>query len=162
MVEGSTGSTGSGSVPTSMVEALGRAVLLRQVAESAGEVKAFVVDQPPRRVVALHVSGRVRKAHLVDWPHVVFGPDAVLVDAESSLRPADDEEAEQLGRRGDNLLGARVLDTGGFEQGTVSDVLFDAGSGALLSVVSGDRSWSAAELRALGQYALVVTAEVER
>jgi sporulation protein YlmC with PRC-barrel domain len=151
-----------GPTGVSMAAALGRPVLYRADAEPAGEVKEFVVDQPPRHVVALHVAGRASKAHVVDWSHVAFGPDAVVADEEASLRPAADDEAEQLGRHGSSLLGARVLDTAGFDRGRVDDVWFDPSSGELSAVVVGDRSWPASDLHGLGTYALVVTAHLDR
>ena len=147
----------------SMQQALGRDVMAADTATSVGVVKAFVVDQPPRTITAIHVSGRKRSAELVDWSQVSgFGPDAVMVASASSIRDAEVEREEEMARHNVDLLGTRVLDTAGYEHGTIIDVAFDSESGAIEHVTTDDqRTIPVDELRGLGSYAAVVQAKKE-
>ena len=61
-------------------EAGGRPVIARESAETLGTLRHVVVDVATRRITALHVAGRRRKASLVDWSSIVgFGPDGIVV-----------------------------------------------------------------------------------
>ena len=144
---------------TGLRAALGRPVVARDTAETVGDVQGAVVDVVTRRVVALQV-GKGRKARVVDWAAVSgVGPDAVVVQSESALRdPVGDRETGFV--KGDlPLLGARVLTDRGDEAGALDDVEFDESSGVLLALVAGDQRFPATGLRAIGSYAVVVTAE---
>lgn len=143
-----------------MTKALGRNVLAADTATSVGKVKAFVVDQPPRTITAIHVAGRKRSPELVDWSAVTgFGPDAVMVDTETSLREAEADREEQMARHRVELLGSKILDTLGYERGEVADVGFDPETGAIDHVITGDgQTVPVAAIRALGSYALVIEA----
>jgi len=143
---------------TGLRAALGRPVVARDTAETVGDVQGAVVDVVTRRVVALQV-GKGRKARVVDWAAVSgVGPDAVVVQSESALRdPVGDRETGFV--KGDlPLLGARVLTDRGDEAGALDDVEFDESSGAVLDLVAGDQRFPATGLRAVGSYAVVVTA----
>ena len=73
------------------------------------------------------VVGRGKKARFVDWAQVSgFGPDAVMVTDETSLRvPADDRErAAAEGKL--ELVGKRALSELGNELGLLDDVTFEA------------------------------------
>ncbi len=138
--------------------ALGRPVVARDTAETVGDVQGAVVDVPTRRIVALQV-GKGRKARVAEWASISgVGPDAVVVQSESVLRdPAGDRETAFV-RGGLPLLGARVLTDRGDEAGSLDDVEFDEGSGQLVALVSGDQRFPAADLHAIGGYAVVVAA----
>jgi uncharacterized protein YrrD len=146
--------------------AIGRRVVSATSAEEIGELKAVVVDQPPRRIVAVQVAGSKRKPAMVGWSDLAgFGPDAVMVGSEDAVRRTADD-AETGAARGElSLLGARVLDDAGDEHGVVDDVAFDAETGALVAVTTagagelGSR-FEAADLLGFGTYALVVRAPV--
>lgn len=143
--------------PVSMSAALGRRVIAQDTADEIGHVKAFVVDRSGRRIERVQVSGRRRNALLVDWPDIAtFGPDAVMVAAHDDVHePADDRDTEVV--RGDvEVLGARILDTSGFEHGTVADLELDPGSGDIVGVVAADGHIDRQRIRALGTYALVI------
>ena len=139
--------------------ALGRPVVARDTAETVGDVQGAVIDVPTRRVVALQV-GKGRKARVVDWTSLSgLGPDAAVIQSGSAIRdPAGDHETGFV--RGDlTLLGARVLTDRGDEVGSLDDVEFDEASGLLVALVVGEHRFPAAGLHAIGDYAVVVTAE---
>ena len=155
---------GDGRAPEGLRSALGRRGVSTESAEELGELKAVVVDQPPRRIVSLQVAGSKRKPALVDWADLSgFGPDAVMVRSEDALRGSADDVEAAAAKGQVSLLGARVLDDAGDERGIVDDVLFDAESGALVGITTaGDRgrgtAFAVADLLAFGSYALVVRA----
>ena len=140
-------------------EADGRPVLSRASAERVGRLEHVVVDVGARRITALHVGGRRKKARLVDWDRIVgFGPDGIVVEDEGALRaPAGDTEAAVAGGRLD-LDGRLVLDDLGNSPGALDDVVFDEGSGGIDALVSGDQEIDAARLRAIGPYCVLVRA----
>ncbi|MGD9573440.1 MAG: PRC-barrel domain-containing protein [Thermoleophilia bacterium] len=141
-------------------EADGRPVLSRATAESLGELRHVVVDAATRRITALHVSGRGRRAGLVGWADVVgFGPDGIVVAGEDAIRPpaGDREEAVVRGRL--DLDGRLVLDDHGDAAGPLTDLLFDEATGAVRAVIFGDVAIPATRLRAIGPYCVLVRAE---
>jgi len=143
--------------PLLMSAAIGRRVIAQDTADEIGEVKAFVVDRSGRTIERLQIAGRTRHARLVDWSDIAsFGPDAVMVVAHDRVHePVDDRDAEIVGGNVD-VLGARVLDTAGFEHGTVADFEFDPDSGSIVGVVAGDAHIIRDRIRSLGTWALVV------
>ncbi len=149
------------SEPTSMVASIGRRVIAQDTADEVGAVKRFVVGRSGRRIERVQVAGRTRNAQMVEWSDLSsFGADAVMIPAVDGVHDReDDRDAEVLG--GDvAVLGARVLDTQGFEHGTVADFEFDADTGEITSVLldghGADRAVPAEAIRALGTWALVV------
>lgn len=137
----------------------GRSVVASDTAEDIGEVKGFVVDPSATRVDAVHVSGRGRKAQVVDWSAISsFGADAVMADSSSTPEQVSTERETQAVKGKVAALGSRVLTTTGFDAGTVVDVEFDLGSGELTSVRTDTATFGADRLRSLGSYALVVDA----
>lgn len=143
-----------------MSEAEGERVMSRASAEPVGKVRHVVIDPASRRIVAVHVDGRKKKAQLVDWSSITgFGPDSVMVESEDALRaPREGHELDVASGRLD-LKGRMVLGDDGVALGDLADIEFDEGSGDLLALVVGERSLDAARLRAIGSYCLLVTAE---
>jgi uncharacterized protein YrrD len=140
-------------------EASGEPVLSRESAERIGKVRHVVIDVPGRRIAALHVDGRRARARLVDWDAITgFGPDGVIVDSERSLRPPEEGEELAVASGHRDLDGRLVLSDEGFELGRVRDVVFDEGSGALITIVTDDGEHPAARLRALGPYCMILAA----
>ena len=137
-------------------DAIGRRVVARDSAEEIGKLKALLFAQPPVRVTGAWVTGSKRNAQIADWDHARFGPDAILVDSESSLRDADDEQEDRTVHRDRVLLGARVLDVNGFEHGKVTDAEVDEDDGSIIAVSVGERRVDPRSIRSLGTYALVV------
>jgi uncharacterized protein YrrD len=141
-------------------DAEGERVLSRATAEQLGTLRHVVVDPAARRIVALHVDGRRKRAQFVDWERIVgFGPDAIVVEGEDALRgPAGGEEvAVASGKR--SVVGQLALSDRGDGLGSVQDVEFDEGSGALHGVVTDDGIHPAERLRAIGTYCVILRAE---
>ncbi len=142
-----------------MSAALGRRVVAVDTAEEVGEVKAFVLEPSGRRVTQLHVAGRKRSAELVNWSDLAgFGPDAVMVASQDAVTDSVEERAEDMVRGRVATIGARILDTDGFEHGRVTDIEFDASDGTVVAALSDDARWPGDAIRALGSYALIVDA----
>lgn len=140
----------------SLREAIGRPVMSRATAENLGKVSHVVVDAGNRTARAL-VIGSGKRAQMVDWAALSgFGPDAVMIGAESSLRtPTGDlEEAVAAGRR--DLIGARALSADGVALGSVTDADLDPATGRLLQLLVGSRTIDAGTLLGMGSYALIL------
>ncbi|MEA2197863.1 MAG: hypothetical protein QOJ25_1914 [Solirubrobacteraceae bacterium] len=138
--------------------AVGRKLISRTSAEELGRLSHIVVDVGTRQVTAL-VAGKGRKSALVDWDQVAgFGPDAVMVASEEALhRPRDERESAAADGKLE-LIGKRVLTDMGDGLGEASDVVFDPESGAVETIVIGEREVPASSLLGVGSYALVVQA----
>jgi uncharacterized protein YrrD len=141
--------------------AAGRKVVSRTSAEELGKVAHIVVDVKRMRVASL-VVGKGRKAHLLAWEDVTaFGPDAVMVANESALlEPRDDHErAATAGKL--ELIGKRALSDTGNDVGPISDITFDPGTGALETIVLGDREEPAESLLGAGSFAAIIQAPAD-
>jgi len=135
---------------------VGRKVVSRASAQELGVVAHLLVDALDRRVVAV-IIGRGKKARLVDWPAISgFGPDAVMVGDEAALRPPAEGRERHAADGKLELVGKLALTEDGNELGTVDDVTFDAQTGALETLVVGDRDIPAAALLGSGSYAAVL------
>ncbi|MDQ6855138.1 MAG: PRC-barrel domain-containing protein [Actinomycetota bacterium] len=141
----------------SFKNAHGRKVVSRTTAEALGELSHMVVDTSRRHVSAIVVNKGKKHAFLVDWEHVSgFGPDAVMVESEDTLRPpADDQEQEAAGGKLE-LVGKRALSERGNELGPIADVEFDPDSGNIGSVLVGEERIPATDLLGVGSYAAVL------
>lgn len=137
-------------------EANERKVVSRASAQDLGTVSHLLVDAGRRRVAAV-VVGRGRRARLVDWAGLSsFGPDAVMVADEASLRPPGDDR-ERDGAHGKlEIVGKRALTDRGNDLGVVDDVTFDAATGALEMLRIGDRDIPSGSLLGSGSYAVVL------
>ena len=109
-----------------------------------------------RRLVAV-VVGRGKRARLVGWEQLSsFGPDAVMVVDDASLRPPADDR-ERAGADGTlETVGKRALTERRNELGTIHDVTFDARTGDLDMPHIGDRELPAGSLLGSGSYAVVL------
>jgi len=144
----------------SLVELVGRRVVAADDANQIGQVKHIVLSLDAQRVEALHVAGKKQHADLVEWIDIVsIGRDAVMATSASAARqPVSDTDVEFV-RGAVTIVRARVLDTEGYEIATVTDLLFDAESGEVVSVTTTAGPIAAARIRSLGTFALVVDAE---
>ena len=138
-------------------EAHGRKVVSRATAEALGELSHMVVDSSRRHVSAVVVSKGKKHAFVVDWEHISgFGPDAVMVKSEDTLRPpADDHEQETVDGKLE-LVGKRVLSERGNEHGSITDVEFDPDSGDIGSLLVGEERITPTDLLGVGSYAAVL------
>ncbi len=137
-------------------QATGRKVVSRASAQDLGAVNHLLVDAEQRRIAAV-IVGRGRKAQLVDWEHLSgVGPDAVMVSDEGALRPPLDERERAAADGKLGLVGKRALSERGNELGTLDDVTFDPGTGAVEMLRIGDRAIPAGSLLGSGPYAVVL------
>ena len=140
-------------------EADGRPVLSRESAARLGELRHVVVDAPGRRITALHVAGRRRKALMVGWGDIVgFGPDGIVVTGDGALRPPGDDRERAVAGGDLDLDGRLVLDDRGDAQGALTDVLFDEGSGEIGAFACGETEIPAERLRQIGPFCVIVRA----
>jgi uncharacterized protein YrrD len=139
----------------------GRKVVSRANARDLGAVSHLLVDAGQRRIAAV-VVGRGKHARLVEWAQLSsFGPDAVMVVDEVSLRPPADDR-ERAGTDGKlEMVGKRALTERGNELGAIDDVTFDAGTGALEFLRIGDRDVPSGALLGSGPYAVVLYVSAE-
>jgi sporulation protein YlmC with PRC-barrel domain len=141
--------------------AIGRKVVSRASAEELGRLSHLVVDVGRRHVAGL-VVGKGRRARLADWEHLSgFGPDAIVIDDEASLRPAE-EPWEKAAARGDRgLLGMLALSEHGNEAGRVDDVVFEPETGEISGIVVGAREHPGATLLGAGSYAVILAGSAD-
>ena len=140
------------------IAAVGRKFVSRTSAEELGALTHAAVDVKKRQVTSL-VTGKGRKAARVDWDQVSgFGPDAVMVADESALHaPRDDHESAAVDGKLE-LIGKRVLSDMGEDLGEASDFVFDPATGAVETLVVGEKEVPATSLLGAGSYAVVVKA----
>lgn len=135
----------------------GREVIASDTAESIGSVKGFVLDASGRTIEAIHVDGHGKRALILTWPMVqAFGADVVMAAAGAELSRIDNDHQKAAVKGVVSMLGSRVLTTEGRAIGTVDDVGFDTGSGAVVGVITNGVLVEGHRLRSLGSYALVV------
>ncbi len=137
-------------------EAIGTRVMSKATAERVGKLERVVFDVPPRRVVAVQVSGK----GLVDWSAVSgLGTDAAVIESEDHIRPAADAREDRALSGALDWKGKRVLSDHGNELGTVTDIELDESTGTIEAVETTGGRVSADRLLALGSYCLVVREE---
>ena len=137
-------------------DSVGRKVVSRASAQELGAVNHLLVDVQQRQVASI-VIGRGKKARFVEWAQLSgYGPDAVMVTDETSIRAPGDDRERAVAEGKLDLVGMRTLSELGNELGPIDDVTFDADSGALEDLVIGDRRVPAASLLGSGSYAAVL------
>lgn len=135
----------------------GRTVIAADSAESIGSVKGFVLDTAGRTIEAIHVDGHGKHAIVLAWPAVqAFGADAVMATNGGGLSIVDDAHQRSAVKGVVSMVGTRVLSVEGRELGTIADVEFDTGSGAVVRVATDQGQIEANRVHSLGSYALVV------
>jgi uncharacterized protein YrrD len=141
-----------------MRSVLGHEVVGVDSAESLGSVKHFVVSRRGDRIERLHVDGRGKHADFVAWDDLdSFGGDRVMVARSSATDTSDDPRDVDAAKGNVDVLGARILDTAGFERGRVDDVSFDSDDGTIVAVHTTEGTTIEADaVRSFGSYALVV------
>jgi len=135
----------------------GRSVIASDSAESIGTVKGFVLDAAGRRIEAVHVDGRGKHAHVVEWSTITaFGTDAVMVPSDSDRITVDGEHQKSAVKGNVTMIGSRVLTVEGRNVGVVDDVEFDTETGAVVRVLTDHEPIDAVIVRSLGSYAVIV------
>jgi uncharacterized protein YrrD len=119
----------------------GKSVIGKELLSLAEGVKLdkvhdVVVEPEGRRVVALVVSegGFMSTSRLVPITEVAsFGRDAVVIDSADSIIPASaDPTLQAFVERHDKILGKHVYTTTGTDQGSIADIYFEEGTGAVV------------------------------
>lgn len=138
----------------------GQTVVAVDNAEEIGKVKHFVVAADASRVERLHIDGRKSNALFAEWGDLEsFGQDRVMVRAASAPSESNDDRDIDAARGRIELLSSRLLDSAGFEHGTVTDASFDADDGRIVSVTSSDGEVvDGSRLRSIGSYAVIFDA----
>jgi uncharacterized protein YrrD len=137
-------------------ECLGHEVVSTSTADTVGRVEGFVVRPAPARIVALRLGKTPTKDTLLDWSRLsAFGPDAVTVAAAEDLRPTVSGIEHELADSSRDLLGKPALSEAGDGLGTVTDVEFDPGTGAVLLIMTDRQNMAGGRLVGLGEYAAV-------
>ncbi len=145
----------------SFLRSAGRKVISRASAQELGVVGHLLVDCDTLTIAALTI-GKGKKAQLVDWAQVSgFGPDAVMVIDEGSLRSPATERERNAADGKLELVGKRVLSEIGNELGTLDDVSFEPSTGALEVLRVANRDFEASTLLSSGSYAVVLNADTE-
>lgn len=138
----------------------GQPVIAIDSAEEIGTVKHFVVAPDASRIERLHIDGRRSKALFAEWSALEsFGADRVMVTKSGEASSSDDDRDLAAAKGKIDLIGARVLDTAGFERGTVADASFETDTGGITAVRTSEGvDVPQARIHSLGTYALVVDA----
>ncbi len=135
----------------------GRRVVAADTAEDIGEIKGFVVDPTATRIESVHIAGRGKKADVIPWASIrSFGADAVMADLANAAEQVSSDHETQAVKGNIVARNTRVLDTDGFEQGTVEDVMFDATTGQITGALTTQGHLDGSRFRSLGSYALII------
>ena len=167
---------------TTFRETIGRGVISRASAERIGTIRRLMVDPPTGRIPVLAVADAPRPLIvapspqagispeliassipsevpiLVDWSAIVgFGPDAVVIPSVETIRPpASEVERQFAAGDGDDLIGHRLLTSGGELLGKIGDIEFDEAEGHVTGVVVGDATIPVERFLAVGPYAVII------
>ncbi|MGI8459876.1 MAG: PRC-barrel domain-containing protein [Propionibacteriaceae bacterium] len=126
-------------------------------ATKVGRVSSFVVDPSAQRVVAVLLKKTPGDADVVLWQALTaVGPDAITVTDSDVFTGKDDAEVSALIGKDHELKRKRVLTEDGEEIGSVEDVEFDAESGIVTALLTGEDSVAGSRLLGVGGYAVVV------
>ena len=138
----------------------GRPVVAVDTAETIGEIKGFVVDTMATRIESVHISGRGKKAQVIPWASIrSFGADTVMADMATAVEQVSSDHETQAVKGKIVARKTRVLNTDGFELGTVEDVMFDTATGELTGASTTQGHLDGSRFRSLGSYALIVDTE---
>lgn len=134
-----------------------RDVLDVATATVIGRVDGVVLAFGPSQVVALIVGKGPKGSPILPWGRIVgIGPDAVTIDSADALRAPEDALEERAVAGTTDPLGKPVITDGGDAAGRLTDLAFDAESGALRSVSIDDEDQDPSVLISVGDFAAVV------
>jgi len=114
-------------------DAGGLLVITRDGGKKVGKVEDLILDRQSSRVLGILVdeAGWFSEAKVVAWPSFrLIGLDAVIIDAETSVKKASDiPEMSEVLDKGNVLIGVRVQTTEGRELGKIEEFYFDPETG---------------------------------
>ena len=136
-------------------EARRRPVVATDNAETIGHVDGFLIEAEAARITGMRIDGD-DSATVLPWDRMTaFGVDAITVASAEALRaPADAGETRRCDPELDPI-GKPAIEETGDTLGTVTDVEFDADTGAVRSVLTDVYDIPADKLLGLGAYAMV-------
>ncbi|QCB50420.1 hypothetical protein E5720_04625 [Rhodococcus sp. PAMC28707] len=138
-------------------ESTGRKVVSTSTADTVGTIAGFFIDPHNRTVAGVHIK-KAKSGNALAWSGIsAFGIDAVTVGSSDAIVDADDEASlSALEGKTHNVVGKRVLSTGGVELGKVDDVDFDPETGAITSLIVGAQQIEGRALIGVGSYAVII------
>ncbi len=137
-------------------EAKNHRVMSVNDAATVGKVQRIAVDPTTSTIAGLKLRKTPGEGDSLAWSELsAFGRDAVTIDSADRIVRATGDLQRLLGKD-HAVLGKRVLSVGGVDLGTVKDVDFDMGSGAVISVITERHELPGSGIVGLGSYALVV------
>lgn len=141
---------------TLLSEAVRRPVMSTSEARTLGFVSGFLIDPATAQIVALRLGKAPGPGDTVRWEDLTaFGDDVVTVPSESVISAAEGRAADLAGSDA-YLIGKRLLTDTGVHLGTVDDVDFDTGTGAVRYLLIGEDRVAGSRLVGCGPYAVVV------
>jgi sporulation protein YlmC with PRC-barrel domain len=130
-------------------------------AEAQGEVDGALVDPTSQRITHLYVR-HGRSDTFVGWDEVdAVGPDAVMLGADAAPHEPENDREKAAASGKLTILGKRVLDDLGFAHGDLTDLEFDAETGAVTGLTIEDVTLPPEALLGIGAYAVVIRAPAE-
>ena len=146
---------------TALRSLIGRRVVSGGTAEALGDVDGALVDPTSRQVTHLYVR-HGRSDTFVGWDEIdAVGPDAVMLGADVAPHEPENDREKAAASGKLTILGKRVLDDLGFAHGELSDLEFDADTGAVTSLTIEDATVAPEALLGIGAYAVVIRAPAE-
>ncbi len=137
-------------------EAKNHRVMSVNDAATVGRVQRIAVDPATSSIAGLKLRKTPGDGDTLAWSELAaFGRDAVTVDSADRIVRATGD-LRRLLAKDHAVLGKRVLSVRGVDLGTVKDVDFDMGSGAVVSVITDRHEIPGPSIVGLGSYALVV------
>jgi uncharacterized protein YrrD len=116
-------------------DVVGLPVITRDNGTKIGKVEDVVLDRPCTKVLGLLVdeAGWFSSARVVAWPSIlVVGLDAVIIDAEASVKKASEvPEMNEVLEGGYVLHGLELETTQGKKLGRIEEFYFDPGAGTV-------------------------------
>lgn len=137
-------------------EARRRPVVATESAQTIGRVDGFLIETEARRITGLRIDDVDGPGTVLPWDRMTaFGVDAITVPTAAALRaPADAAETRRCDPDLDPI-GKPAIEETGDSLGTVTDVEFDADTGAVRSVLTDAYDIPVDKLLGLGAYAVV-------
>jgi uncharacterized protein YrrD len=126
-------------------------------ATTVGQIDDVVVDPVKRQILGFTLHKAAGKENWLSWAQLKsFGADAATIETTDVLSTGPGEAAPRTLLRG-KVIGGRVLTDQGLGLGSLADVEFDPGSGAVTALVlDGGHVLGGDSLRGIGTYATMV------
>ena len=102
---------------------IGMTIISRATGNKLGQVQDLVVDPIKGLLLGLTVKMSDGKTHVLDYREIYsFGPDAVMVNDDESVSPAEDSPLAGPPLASKDLAGAKIITEGGKVLGQVANI----------------------------------------